>query len=153
MVADLATLGDKKRCEILKMKQLPPQAAKKQNVDNSKKNGRPPCRPGWPWLPCLPPPPPSSPIVSPTWEQFSKIESKEGCPMTLSCQIPVCLVGLLPLFWDNFSYSPSHFQKLASFIVTYLKVIWIVGGLLLTVTNRSTESDIAFPRRWKRSSD
>ena len=27
---------------------------------------------------------------------------------------------------------------------------WIVCGLL-TVTNRSTESDIAFPRRWKRS--
>ena len=32
MVADLATLGDKKRCEILKMKQLPPQAAKKNKM-------------------------------------------------------------------------------------------------------------------------
>ena len=115
----------------------------KKNDDNSKKNGRPPCRPGWPWLPCLPPPPPSSPIVSPTWEQFSKIESKEGCPMTLSCQIPACLVGA----------GAAILGQLFLFTIPFSKTGFIYCHIFeghMNCRRSTTHRDKSFHREWYR---
>ena len=89
MVADLATLGDKKRCEILKMKQL---QKKNKMLTIPKKKWSPtlPAR-----LALTPMPASTSSLLPYCLTHLGAIlkNRKQGCPMTLSCQIPVCLVG------------------------------------------------------------